>query len=163
MLLHLNESKIPMKLVYQLSEELKADPQQIALAQALTLDFLRPTLGLKGTYGLFGSSQWWKNITDGIMPLKKISGVVQRVYVSGQDESDGENAFEILLSDGSCLNESFYFNNAEDCQLFKPGHQVEIVYALDDLKSQSTQGGEAGVSEIVLEMAISEVPLHSAD
>jgi len=148
-----------MRLVYQLSEELKNDPQQVALAQALTLDSSRPEMGLRGTYGLFGSLQWWKSIAEGTMPLRKISGVVKRVYVAGQDLSEGENAFDLLTSDNETLAESFYANNESDYCLFKVGHRVEIVYALDELKSQPDPDGNVNVSEIVLEMAVSEVPI----
>lgn len=158
MILTLDNAKVPMRLVYQLSEELKNDPQQVALAQALTLDSSRPKMGLRGTYGLFGSLQWWKSIAEGVMPLRQVSGVVTRVYVSGQDSSEGYNTFDLLTSDDETLAESFYANDESNFCLFKVGHRVEIVYALDELKSQPDLGGKINVSEIVLEIAVSEVP-----
>ena len=151
-----------MKLVYQLSEELNSDPQQVALAQALTLDSSRPEMGLKGTYGLFGSPQWWKSVVDGVMPLKRVSGIVRRVYISGQDPSAEDNTFDLLTSDGSTLAESCYVNNEHDLRFFKVGHRVEIAYGLDELKSQPGPDGQVNVSEIVLEMAVSEVPALQA-
>lgn len=55
MFLSLAESLVPMRLTYQLAEELRRDPEQVFLVQSLTLDKNRPLLGLKGSFGLFGS------------------------------------------------------------------------------------------------------------
>jgi hypothetical protein len=38
MLLKLETSKVPMKMVFLLSKELKNNPERVALTQALTLD-----------------------------------------------------------------------------------------------------------------------------
>lgn len=59
MLLNLEETKIPMKMVFLLSEELKMNPGRVALTQALTLNSSKPMMGLKGIHGLFGSQEWW--------------------------------------------------------------------------------------------------------
>lgn len=45
-----------------LSEELKDNPEQIAMTQSLTLDKSRPYMGLKVTNDLFGSKEWWDSI-----------------------------------------------------------------------------------------------------
>ena len=42
MFLKLEKIKHPMKIVYRLSEKLKADPEYMTLVQALTLDNSRP-------------------------------------------------------------------------------------------------------------------------
>lgn len=107
MLLRLEDAGVPMKLVYELAEELKSDPEQVALAQALTLDTSRPFMGLKGTFGLFGSQQWWSNIAEGKLPLRCVSGTVRSTYVAGQDETE-INAMELMLEDGSVLPEGIY-------------------------------------------------------
>lgn len=54
--------------------------EQVVLARELTLDNSRPMLGLKGTYGLFGSSAWWANIEKRKIPLLFVSGTICRVY-----------------------------------------------------------------------------------
>ncbi len=69
MFLKLEKIKHPMKIVYRLSEKLKADPEYMTLVQALTLDNSRPYVGLNGTYGLFGSQKWWESIEQGKMTL----------------------------------------------------------------------------------------------
>jgi hypothetical protein len=155
MLLKLENSKIPMKLVYLLSEELKAKPEQITLAQSLTLDKSKPYMGLKGTYGLFGSQEWWDNINQGRMPLQYVTGVITRTYVAGQDPSSIDNSFSLLLNNGSTCEESIYdYINKEDKKLFQIGSKVEIVYAHDELKRRGSNG-EKSYLDIVLEMAVS--------
>lgn len=143
-----------IKKVYQLFEELAHDPEQVADAQALTLDQSRPHVGLKGSLGLFGSSEWWANIEAGTTPLKRLSGVVKRVYVAGQDRSDAPNAFDLSSSDGTVRMEGIYVNSPEDVALYQVGRKVDIVYVLDELKMPSPDGGK-NYLEIVLEVSIS--------
>ena len=143
-----------VKRVYQLSEELTQDPEQVVDAQALTLDQSRPHIGLKGSFGLFGSAEWWANINAGVMPLKRLSGVIKRVYVAGQDRSDVPNAFDLLSGNGQVQMEGIYVNSPEDVALYQVGRKVDVVYALDELKAPLPDGGK-NYSEIVLEVSIS--------
>jgi len=78
----LENTKTPMKLVYLLSEELKADPEYVSLTQSLILDKSRHYFGLNGAYGLFGSQEWWDSITQGKMPLLSLSGVIKKSLCS---------------------------------------------------------------------------------
>ncbi|MDP1978671.1 hypothetical protein [Undibacterium sp.] len=142
------------KLVYELSLELAHDFEQVSLAQTLTLDESRPLMGLRGTYGLFGSEKWWRNIANGLMPTKVISGVIERVYSSGQDADNEINTMDVISKEGEHLMEGIYLNFEKDLSLFKVGAEVYIFYALDPLKKQ-TSGGAVQFSEIVVEVAIS--------
>lgn len=151
MFLKLNELGLDSKLVYQLAEELKNDPQQVVMAQALTKDVSRP-FGLKGTFGLFGSEDWWANIKNGVMPTNFVKGVISRLFISGQDEDSQPNTFELLLPNGNSHTESIFTGNAQDKNLFQLGRSVYIFYALDELKAQSLG---SNYSEIVVEMAVS--------
>ncbi len=147
----------PMKLVYQLENELKADPEQVAKTQALTMDETKPNIGLKGTYGLFGSDEWWKNIRSGKMPKQHVAGVIEKVYVTGVDESLGPNTFDMLIDDDfSTLTESIYVDSLADTNLFKVGARVEILYLLEELKARSRLSDETTFSKAVLEMAVSK-------
>jgi hypothetical protein len=159
MLLHLDKAGEPMKRVYQLSEELKNDPEQIALAQALTLNLSKPMLGLKGTHGLFGSPEWWASIEQRKMPLLFVSGIIRRVYVAGQDSGDENNGIDLLLEDGSVRDVGIYVNDKADIPLFRVGCRVELVYALDELKKQPALDGGINYSKIALEMAVSLEPV----
>ena len=163
MLLELEKAPVPMKLVYLLSEELKKNTKRMALAQALTLDKSRPTMGLKGTHGLFGSQEWWDNIEKREMPLLFLSGIIQRTYVAGQDPSPRDNSFSLLLDNGSIHEESIYhYTNKEDKNLFRVGSRVDIVYALDEMKQQPAPDGGVNYLDITLEMAVSLQPIEES-
>lgn len=149
-----------MRCVYLLSEELRLDPNQVALTQALTLNQARPQMGLKGTHGLFGSSEWWAGIQEGRMPLLQLSGVVTRAYMAGQDESGLNNTIDLLQDDGSEHAVGIYVNNPEDANLFQVRHRAEIVYALDELKLQPAKDGGVNYSKIALEMTVSVQPVE---
>ncbi|PAU56072.1 hypothetical protein BZL41_20230 [Pseudomonas sp. PIC25] len=154
MFLKSNGNDSTLQMVYQLSTELAKDPEQIRLVQSLTIDPSRPFIGLKGTYGLFGSSEWWENIKNRILPTCHVSGVIKRLFVSGQEKDSENNAFELLLDDGSRYIESIYSNTVAGRSLFKVGNKVEIIYALDELKMQPAVSGGVNYSKIVLEMAV---------
>ena len=159
MLLHLDKAGVPMKRVYLHSEKLKADPERVAAAQALTLNRSKPLLGLKGTHGLYGSTEWWTSIEQRKMPLLFISGIIRRAYVAGQDGGDSNNGVDLLLEDGSVRAEGIYVNDKADIPLFRVGCRVELVYALDELKKQPAQDGGINYAEVPLEMAVSLTPV----
>jgi hypothetical protein len=155
MFLQLDKSGLPMKRVYLLSEELKANPEQVVLTQALTLNASRPHMGLRGTLGLFDSPEWWANIEQGKMPLKFTTGIIRRVSVAGMDGGDENNNIQLLLDDGSVIEEGIYVNDKADIALFRVGCRVELVCALDETKRQPAPDGGVNYSEVTLEMAVS--------
>lgn len=144
----------PMMKIYRLSEELAGDPEQVADAQALTLDQTRPHMGLKGNCGLFGSSEWWESVQSGRMPQRRISGVIKRVFVAGQDRSEIPNAFDMTTHDGTVRMEGIYVNSPQDVLRYQVGRTVEVLYALDELK-MALPNGEKNYLEIVIEVSIS--------
>ncbi len=155
MLLRLEDFGVPMKLVFRLEDKLREDPERVRLAQALTLNALKPRMGLRGTHGLYGSPEWWASIHEGRMPLLYHSGVVQRAYVAGQDESVFNNTIDLRLDDGTVYMTGIYVSNGNDAELFQPGCRVGIVYALDELKQQPAADGSINYADIALEMAVS--------
>lgn len=142
-----------LRVVYELSEELKNDPQQVIMVQALTKDSMRAFIGLKGTHGLFGSDEWWENIKKGVLPTRCVSGTITRMFVAGQDGGD-VNEFELSMESGSSCTESIYVNDLVDRKLFKTGCKVEITYVFDELKLQPAEDGGVNYSKIVLKMAV---------
>src|SRR5262249_45011523 len=106
----------PMMLVYELSRELRDDPERIALVQALTLNPQRPRMGLKGTHGLFGSEEWWSNIHTGRMRTKTVRGTIEELYFAGQDARWGDevNSFRLRTEGGSLFDESIRAQSKED-------------------------------------------------
>ncbi len=160
MLLNLDQVDVPMKLVYLLSRELKANPQRVELTQALTLDQSRPNMGLKGTYGLFGSQEWWDSIEQRKMPVLFLSGVIKDAYVAGQDPSEINNTIDLMLDDGSVCEVGIYVNDEHDISLFRVGCRADIVYALDEMKEQPDVDGGINRSKTALEMAVSLQPVE---
>lgn len=59
-----------MHLVYHVKVKINKDPNYVKEVQALTLNQSKPRYGLKGTYGLYGSSEWLNNLDLGIIPRK---------------------------------------------------------------------------------------------
>ncbi len=161
MLLKLDGIGIPLKLVYDFSKDSKKNSQYIADAQALTLDASRPLMGLKGTFGLFGSPDWWSSIERGKMPLRYISGIIQDAFAAGQDANNKNNSIRILLEDGSTHDAGIYVNDKADIALFRAGHRVELVYALDELKNQPSYDGGVNYSQTALEVAVSLEPVET--
>jgi hypothetical protein len=157
MLLPLETVDRPMKVVYQLADELARNPEHVELVQALTLNTAKPLLGLRGKHGLFGSKEWWESIRRRRIRTEVRSGVIERTYFAGQDSRRGDrvNSVTLRLDDGSALDEGIYATEKQDAHLFVPGARVLIAYALDELKQQPAPNGDANYSRIVLEVAIS--------
>lgn len=142
-----------MRCVYSLARDLELNPRKAELAQKLTLDPARPTMGLKGTCGLFGSEDWWRNVDSGKLAAKRVAGVIVDAYVAGQDLTENINTVDVEGEDGAVRSVGIYVNNPLDVSLFKVGADVEIVYVLDELKSSID--GRAEYLEIALEMFVS--------
>ena len=87
----------PMKLVYQVRVEIEQNPDYVKDVQKLTLNQSKPTRGLNGTYGLYGSIEWLNNLESGVIPRKKIFGIIQSVYKVSMDESVGSDTMDILI------------------------------------------------------------------
>ncbi|HNX30225.1 MAG TPA: hypothetical protein PKM35_01360 [Holophaga sp.] len=155
MLLKLETLQTPMKLVFELSEELRHDPQRVKLTQALTQNKDKPRMGLKGNHGLFGSPEWWANIQDEKMKVERVSGTITRTYFAGQDSHGNDNSFDLKLENGTILQSGIYVNHKQDRHLFRKGAFVAIAYALDELKQQPAANGDVNYSRIVIELAIS--------
>ena len=144
-----------MRLIYSLREELEAHPQRVADTQALTLDESRP-FGLKGTYGLFGSPEWWANIERGIAPVQTLSGQIARLYREGM-HNEGRG-FEMTLDDGAIYKYSCVANRKKDLSAYQVGKRIEFTMMFDPLKTP--MAGAAGEpdthSSVVLRVMISE-------
>ena len=143
MFLSLNNSMI---LVFDLKQNNLKNKEYVKNVQLLMLD--NKPFGLKGKYGLYDSSEWWKNIKQGVLPNRIISGEIIRLYKSGQGNNGRFNAFELILGDGSKWTSGIYVNDESDFKLFKIGKKVSIFYILEELKT-------GDVIDLVVEMAVS--------
>ena len=152
-------SDIEMNMVYCLKTELANDPDYVKDAQALTLDTTRPSVGLSGKNGLFGSKQWWENIQNGTIPRVCKTGVILRAYRVGQDKARFNNTVDIVLEDGTVESRGIFVHQASDADFFRRGHRVTIIYILDELKAQPASDGGINYLDITLEMAVSAKPV----
>ncbi|MCB2251934.1 hypothetical protein KTQ74_08515 [Pseudomonas chlororaphis] len=148
-----------MKIIYQFKERIKEDPEYIRKAQELTLNESKPKAGLKGTFGLLGSDEWWSNLNNGLIPQKEISGIITKVYLTGQDNTEKFNTIDIKTDDGNIYTEGTYTNKNSENHYYKPGAKVTIKYAFDPLKKPKPDG-ETDYSKIVIEIAISQNQGH---
>lgn len=150
-----------MKVVYELRRQLAEDPDHVVQVQTLTLNKDKPMLGLRGTCGLFGSEQWWKNIENGKLKTKMISGVISELVFAGQDSRWGNqvNSFKLGGTLSASQLMSIEVQEKQDRKLFCVGARVEAVFVLDELKDSSRfPFGKKNFSEILLEMAVSRWP-----
>ena len=140
--------------VYMLTKELEANPGQVELAQALTLNPDRPRMGLKGTFGLFGSPQWWDSINHRKMPLRFLTGTIVSLSEAGQDSKTGvKNTMVLELLDGIKEPFGIYVNDKKQAKLFQLGSTVLMVEALDEYKRSDPDFPDLGIT---LEVAISK-------
>jgi hypothetical protein len=159
MFIDLGSINVAMKIVYELSKEVLANPQSVADTHALTLDESRPEMGLRGRHGLYATEEWWDSIYQCKMETHYISGIVIEAYVAGQDHSDYNNEIDLRMADGSIRTLGIYVNNETDAALFQPGCRVDVAYVLDELKAQPSKDGGINYLKIVLEMAVSLEPI----
>ncbi|WP_157771719.1 hypothetical protein [Stenotrophomonas rhizophila] len=143
-----------MRLIYSLQEELNADPQQVADTQVLTLDKRRP-FGLKGTYGLFGSPEWWANIERGVSPVQTLAGRITRICREGM-HNDGQG-FEMTVDDGTLYKYSCVANRRKDLSAHQIGKRIEFAMMFDPLKNPTPGAtGEPDThSRVVLKVLVS--------
>lgn len=147
---------VPGKLIYELREDLAANPQRVAKAQALTQDTSRPNMGLSGENGLFGSKEWWESVDQGRIEVRIYTGTIQQMYVAGQDaDEDSVKDFEYICDDGQTRTETCAANDDRDLDLYRTGATVAMAYALDRLKIQQSGDGGPIFLEILLEVVIS--------
>ncbi len=144
-----------MRLIYSLREELEADPQLVADTQALTMDESRP-FGLKGTYGLFASPEWWASIERGVAPVRTLTGQITRLYREGM-HNEGQG-FEMTLDDGANCNYSCVANRRRDLSAYQVGKRIELTMMFDPLKTPmpGADGEPETHSTIVLNVLVSE-------
>lgn len=157
MFLRLEEADVPMKLVYQLEEDLKRDPERVQQTQALTLNTARPCMGLSGRLGLYGSTEWWSNIRRGVIEQEMVSGFITRVYICGWGEKE-INAFSFVTPYEEVDHEDIYVINQADAKLFQVGCRVDVFYCYHETKHQPAADGTIACLKAVVEMAVSLEP-----
>ncbi len=143
-----------MKVVYSLKEYLLNNPRYVADVQARTLDNRDLPGGLKGTYGLFGTDEWWRNIESGVIPVTTLTGVIVRLYREGMDNGQG---FEMTLADGSLFKWSCVCNRRKDLKRYQVGKTLSYTFATEPLKNPVERAGSVETeAHNTLEIAVEE-------
>ena len=82
-----------LKKIYDLRE----DRERLALIQKATLT--TKDFGLVPEHGLFGSTEWWRAIEDGALPVVRVEGYISRVFLSGHNDYE-----EFEIDSGGALS-----------------------------------------------------------
>ena len=129
-----------MKIVYTLRNKLERDPEHVRVAQALTLNKGKPSMGLKGAHGLYGSEEWWRNVDKGAIRRARYSGVIRELYVAGQDGDTEPNSFRIESNDGVKYGWGIVADEEADKALYQVGRWAEVETIFDELKRLNPDG-----------------------
>ena len=122
-----------MKTVYDLAVTLARDPQQVADAQALTLDAARPNFGLKGEHGLFGSAAWWASLKAGLLATTVYEGEIESLQFEGM-HNEGQS-FTLRLTGGGTYTYSFVANDKADMKAYGVGRRARVTTYREMMKS----------------------------
>ena len=124
-----------MKKIYSLEIEHEDDPSRVEKAQKLSLDTSRPHLGLKGVYGLYGSSEWWENIYSGKVPSKIYEGIIEDIHFTGMhNEAEG---FTLKLDNGGSYSYTCVVNRKRNMKHYKIGRRAKVTTFIEVLKKGS--------------------------
>lgn len=124
-----------MKPAYQL----KQDFDFISKVQKATLSTER--FGIEPTHGLFGSPEWWEQISSGKLPLYTLRGLITQRYMG----SMGDWPEITVQSDtGEISHWTRRVNSKEQDALYVPGQRIEIDYVMQWHRAKSfDKGSEA--------------------
>src|SRR5690348_6718625 len=132
-----------MKPAYQLRQDLA----RIAAIQKATLNTVE--FGIEQTHKLFGSPDWWEQISSGHLPMHTLRGViVERFWGSMADWPE----IKVKNDNGEISQWTREVNSKEQDALYIPGQRIEIDYVLQRHRPKSCdKGGEA---KVVIEMRV---------
>jgi hypothetical protein len=129
-----------MKPAYQL----KQDFEFISKVQKTTLS--TEHFGIEPTHGLFGSSEWWEQISSGKLPLYTLRGVITQRYMG----SMGDWPEITVQSDtGEIWHWTRRVNSKEQDALYVPGQRIEIDYVIQRHRAKSFDKGSETKQVIV--------------
>lgn len=121
-----------MKVVYRLKE----DSESIARVQKATLN--TRNFGIEPTHGLFGSAEWWEQISTGKLPLHTLRGVIsQRYWGSMGDWPE----VKVQSDAGEISAWTREANTSELDALYMPGQRIEIDYVIQRHRPKSFDHG----------------------
>ena len=108
----------------QLVYDLRGDHKRIAEVQSATLN--SDDAGLVPEQGVYGSPEWWRAISDGVIPMQTLLGTIGRVYMSGHNDYP-----EFEVDDG--VSRTQWTREGPDAA-YVIGRSVQIEYVLQRFK-----------------------------
>lgn len=122
-----------MKKVFSLEIDHKDDPLHVELTQKLTLDQAKPTRGLAGRYGLYGSQEWWQNLKNGVLPQKIYEGVIVDIYFCGMHNES--KSFTMKLDSGQDYTYTCVTNRRRNSKYYQIGRRARVITFIEKLKN----------------------------
>ncbi|HKC96332.1 MAG TPA: hypothetical protein VKB81_20155 [Nitrospira sp.] len=131
--------------------QLKRDLDSLSKVQKATLS--TDEFGIEQTHGLFGSSEWWEQISSGRLPLHMLCGEIIERFWSGMADWP---EIRIRSDDGQISEWTRKVNVKEQGALYIPGQRIEIDYVLQRHRPKSTDKGAE--HKIVIEIRVEPNP-----
>ena len=114
---------------------LSLDLHRVRAVQQATLN--TEDSGLQPTHGLFGSQEWWSNISLGLHPIQTVRGRISKVYMAGMNDWP---EFKMKLIDGTELTWTREAQSDELDKSYKMNEIVEVDYVVERFKPKAWGG-----------------------
>ena len=94
-------------------------------------------MGLKGTYGLFASGEWWRNFHKNKIPRVIYNGVIEDIHFSGMHNES--KSFSLRLDDGGIYKYSLVASQKSGLKLYREGVRLRVETFIEKMKDGSEQ------------------------
>jgi hypothetical protein len=120
----------------RIAYELRTDTDWISKVQKATLG--TKEFGIEPTHGVFGSSEWWEQISSGWLPLQTLTGVITKRYMGSMGDWP---EIEVRGDSGDVSHWTRNVNAKERDRLYIPGQRIEIHYVMQRHRPKSFDHG----------------------
>ena len=132
---------------------LSLDLHRVRAVQQATLN--TEASGLQPTHGLFGSQDWWNNISMGLHPIHTVRGRISKVYMAGMNDWP---EFKMTLADGTEIARTREAQSAELDKAYKINAIVEVDYVVERFKQKAWGGPSENHCVIEIRVIPSNAP-----
>ncbi len=136
-----------MKPAYQL----KHDLEFISSVQKATLS--TENFGIEPTHGLFGSPDWWEQISSGKLPLSTLRGVITQRYMGSMADWP---EIKVQSDTGEVSRWTRKVNSVKQDALYVPGQTIEIDFVVQRHRAKSFDEGSE--TKVVVEIRVEPCP-----
>ncbi len=121
--------------------DLHHDKRAVKLIQDATLN--TEDFGFKQEHGLFGSREWWQAIEQEMIPMKRIEGIISRVYMSGHNDFP---EFEVISAEGKTS-----WERKGNDRYYVVGKRTKIIHVTQKFKKPLEIRGPRGHKELKID------------